>query len=74
MLRTISSGCSFSDSAMPQRCLANLILNCKSLIEFLISNSKEFHNVENEKNKDLLRFVMLVVVEAMFDTNERLSR
>ena len=29
---------------------------------------------ENEKKKDLLRFAMLVVVEAMFDTNERLSR
>ena len=29
---------------------------------------------ENEKKEDLLRFAMLVVVEAMFDTNERLSR
>ena len=26
------------------------------------------------KNKDLLRLLMLVVVEAIFDTNERLSR
>ena len=29
---------------------------------------------EYEKKKDLLRFLMLAVVEAMFDTNERLSR
>ena len=29
---------------------------------------------ENETKKHLLRFVMLVVVEAMFKTNERLSR
>ena len=31
------SGCSLSDSAMLQKCLANLIVNCESLIEFLIS-------------------------------------
>ena len=59
---------------MLQRCLANLILNCESLIEFLISNGKEFHNVCERKKKDLLKFDMLVVVEAMFDKNERLSR
>ena len=59
---------------MLQKCLANLILNCESLIEVLISNGKEFHNVWVRKKKDLLRFLMLVVVEAMFDTNERLSR
>ena len=29
---------------------------------------------EYEKKKDLLRLLMLVVVEAMFDTNERLSK
>ena len=29
---------------------------------------------EYEKKKDLLRLLMLVDVEAMFDTNERLSK
>ena len=29
---------------------------------------------EYEKNKNLLRFLMLAVVEAIFDTNEILSR
>ena len=29
---------------------------------------------EYEKRKILLRLLMLVVVEAMFDTNERLSK
>ena len=30
--------------------------------------------MSTKKKKDLLRFLMLAVVEAMFDTNERLSR
>ena len=29
---------------------------------------------EHEKKKNLLRFVMVAVVEAMFDTNERFYR
>ena len=59
---------------MLQKCLANLLLDCVSLIEFLISNSKEFHNLWVRKKKDLLRLLMFVVVVAMFDTNERLSK
>ena len=39
-----------------------------------MSNGKEFQNVWLRKKKDLLRLLMLVVVEAIFDTNERLSR
>ena len=38
-----------------------------------MSNGKEFQNVWLRKKKDLLRLLMLVVVEAIFDTNERLS-
>ena len=62
------SGCSLSDSVIVllQKCVANLILNCKSLIEFLISNGKEFHNVCVRKKE---RFVMLVVEGAVFYTN-----
>ena len=37
--------CQNSDSAMLNKCLANLILNRESVIEFLISYGKEFHNV-----------------------------
>ena len=52
-----------SDSVMLQKCLANLILNCESLIEFLISNGKELSSIvyEYEKKKYLLRVAMLVV-------------
>ena len=54
--------------SMFHKCLYDLFLNSKRLIEFLISN------VCLRKKKDLLRLSMLVVVEAIFDTNERLSR
>ena len=40
-----------ADSALLQKCLANLILNCKSLIEFLISNGKSSIMYEYEKIK-----------------------
>ena len=56
-----------SGNAMFHKCLYDLFLNSKRLIEFLISN------VWLRKKKDLLRLSMLVVVEAIFDTNERLS-
>ena len=59
---------------MFHKCLYNLFLNSKRLIVFLISNGKEFQNVWLRKKKDLLRLMMLVVVEAIFNTNERLSR
>ena len=65
--------CSMSVNAMFHKCLYNLFLNSKRLIKFLISNGKDFQNVWLRKNKDLLRLLMLVVVEAIFDTNERLS-
>ena len=51
--------------------LASLILNCEGIIEFLKSNGKKFHNMWLRKKKDLLRLLMLVVVEAIFDTKER---
>ena len=44
------------------------------MIEFLKSNGKKFHNVWLRKKKDLLRLLMLVVVEAICDTKERFSR
>ena len=62
-----------SVNAMFHKCLYNLFLNSKRLIELLMSNGKEFQNVWLRKKKDLLRLLMLVVVEAIFDTNERLS-
>ena len=63
-----------SVNAMFHKSLYNLFLNSKRLIEFLISNGKEFQNVWLRKKKDLLRLLMLVAVEAIFVTNERLSR
>ena len=54
-----------------QKCLANLVLNCESLIEFLISNGKKFHNVWLQKKKESLRLIMLAVFEAIFDAKER---
>ena len=69
-----SSDCSMSVNAMFHKCLYHLFLNSKRLIELLMSNGKEFQNVWLRKKKDLLRLLMLVVVEAIFDTNERLSR
>ena len=69
-----SSDCSMSVNALFHKCLYNLFLNSKRLIELLMSNGKEFQNVWLRKKKDLLRLLMLVVVEAIFDTNERLSR
>ena len=55
-----------SVNAMFHKCLYNLFLNSKRLIEFLISNGKEFQNVWLRKKKDLLRLLMLVAVEAIF--------
>ena len=55
-----------SVNAMFHKCLYNLFLNSKRLIEFLISNGKEFLNVWLRKKKDLLRLLMLVAVEAIF--------
>ena len=62
-----------SVNAIFQKCLYNLFLNSKRLIELLMSNGKEFQNVWLRKKKDLLRLLMLFVVEAIFDKNERLS-
>ena len=56
-----------SVEAIFQSCLASLILNCEGIIEFLKSNGKKFHNMWLRKRKDLLRLLMLVVVEAIFD-------
>ena len=56
-------------NAMFHKCLYNLFLNSKRLIEFLISNGKEFQNVRLRKKKDLLRLLMLVAVEVIFVTN-----
>ena len=63
-----------SVEAIFQYCLESLILNCEGIIEFLKSNGKKFHNVWLRKKKDLLRLLILVVVEAIFDTKDRLSR
>ena len=60
-----------SVNAMFHKCLYNLFLNSKRLIELLMSNGKEFQNVWLRKKKDLLRLLMLFVVEAIFDTNAR---
>ena len=47
------TGMTIRAQAMLQKCLANLLLNCVSLIEFLTSNGKEFHIImyEYEKRK-----------------------
>ena len=63
-----------SVNAMFHKCFYNLFLNSKILIEFLTSNGKEFQNVWLRKKKDLLRLLIVVVVENIFDTNERLLR
>ena len=44
-----------AQAARFQKYFSNLILNNESLIEFLISNGKEFHYVWPRKKKDLLR-------------------
>ena len=67
-----SSDCSMSINAMFHKCLYNLFLNSKRLIELLMSNGKEFQNVWLRKKKDLLRLLMLVVVEAIFDSKTKL--
>ena len=55
-----------SVNAMSHKCVYYLFLNSKRLIEFLIPNDKEFQNVLLRKQKDLLRLLMLVAVEAIF--------
>ena len=59
--------CSMSVNAMFHKCLYNLFLNSKRPLEFLISNGKEFQFF-------LLRLLMLVAVEPIFVTNEKLSK
>ena len=54
--------------------LSKFNFKLEGIIEFLKSNGKKFHNVWLRKKNDLLRLLMLVGVEAILDTKERLSR
>ena len=62
------SGCTFSEF---KKCLANLILNCESLIEFLISFGKEFHNAKLlnieykflQQNLKTLKYIVIKLIK-----------